>query len=292
MPSRAEKMQINIPSYLHLSIFASFSVCKRKEKNMLSKSLFESYLSLLKVDIAAAMKKIEAKELSSRNFNFYTAVSAMSSSRIEGEAMEIDSYVKHKMQDIEYLPDLIEKPNDLFRAYEFAAASVLTKSNFLQAHIITTQHLLPEEWRGIVRTGNMVIMNHVSGRIQYEAAVAVIVKNEFDSFWNNLDELIKTEMSLEEVFYFAAFIHLVFVKIHPFNDGNGRTGRLLEKWFLASKLGVKAWYIASEYHYYQHLNDYYTNLARVGLFYDDLSYEKSVPFLLMLPDSLNQEEIK
>lgn len=256
---------------------------------MLNKFLFELYLSLLKVDIGAAMKKIEAKELSSRNFNFYTAVSVMSSSKIEGEPMEIDSYVKHKLQAIEYLPDLTEKPNDLFDAYGFASKAALTKENFLKVHTIATRHLLPAGWRGVVRASNMVIMDHGSGRIQYEAASASLVKNEFDNFWNELNELINTEMSLEEVFYFAAFIHLVFVKIHPFNDGNGRTGRLLEKWFLASKLGEKAWYIASEYNYYNHINDYYTNLARPGLFYDELSYEKSLPFLLMLPDALIKE---
>lgn len=31
--------------------------------------------------------------------------------------MEVDSYVKHKMQDIEYLPELVQKPNDLYGAY-------------------------------------------------------------------------------------------------------------------------------------------------------------------------------
>lgn len=62
---------------------------------------------------------------------FYTAVSVMSSSRIEGEQMEIDSYLKHKMQNIEYLPNLTEKPNDLFEAYEFARDNKLTLSNFL-----------------------------------------------------------------------------------------------------------------------------------------------------------------
>ena len=78
----------------------------------------------------------------------------------------------------------------------------------------------------------------------------------------------------------------MFVKIHPFNDGNGRIGRLLEKWFIASKLGEKAWYIPSELYYYNHLKQYYDNLARVGLFYEDLKYDKGVPFLLMLPQCL------
>jgi Fic family protein len=262
---------------------------KKDKKYILDKSLLKEYLSLLDTDIAAAFKEIEAKELSNRNFNFYTAVSVMSSSRIEGEKMEIDSYVKHKMQDIEYLPDLTEKPNDLFAAYEFARKAALTKENFLQAHAITTAHLLPAPWRGVIRTGNMVIMDHRTDRVQYEAASGTIVKTEFDSFWNELNTLLTTELTLEEIFYFASFIHLVFVKIHPFNDGNGRTARLLEKWFLSAKLGEKAWYIASEYYYYNHITDYYKNLARVGLFYDELTYEKSLPFLVMLPKALVTE---
>jgi Fic family protein len=129
-------------------------------------------------------------------------------------------------------------------------------------------------------------MEQQTNRIQYEAAPAGIVLNEFERFWNELTELIDKTLSEEEVFYYASLIHLVFVKIHPFNDGNGRTGRLLEKWFVAAKLGEKAWYIGSEHYYYLNLQAYYNNLARIGLFYDELKYEKGLPFLLMLPNSL------
>jgi Fic family protein len=143
--------------------------------------------------------------------------------------------------------------------------------------------------RGVVRTGNILIMEQQTHRVQYEAASAIIVKDEFETFWNEIDELIKQELSLNKVFYYASLIHLVFVKIHPFCDGNGRTGRLLEKWFLKTKLGEKAWYIGSEHFSYKNLQNYYHNLARVGLFYEELTYEKSIPFLLMLPNSLKQE---
>jgi Fic family protein len=255
----------------------------------LTNKYFETYNAMLDVNLNEAYAKLKQQEWSVESFRFYTAVSVMSSSRIEGEQMEIDSYLKHKLQDIEYMADLTEKPNDLFEAYEFARDNKLTLPNFYKVHLISTKHLLPESLRGKVRTGNMLIMDHQTQRVQYEAASASIVRDEFEYFWAELDELIMQELSLNEVFYYASLVHLVFVKIHPFTDGNGRTGRLLEKWFLNTKLGEEAWYIGSEHFYYKNLQNYYHNLARVGLFYEELTYEKSIPFLLMLPNSLKQE---
>jgi Fic family protein len=33
--------------------------------------------------------------------------------------------------------------------------------------------------------------------------------------------------------------------MHPWRDGNGRSARLYEKWFLDQKLGDKAWFVQS-----------------------------------------------
>lgn len=254
--------------------------------NFLSNKYFGSYLSELNVDIEALFTELKETEWTPDNFRFYTAVSVMSSSKIEGEQLEVDSYVKHKVLDIAYLPDLVEKPNDLYKAYEFARDNKLSSTNFLEAHNIATRHLLPPAQRGTVRTGNMLIMEQQTNKIKYEAASAAIVKNQYQLFWDELENILKAPLQPHEAFYYASLIHLLFVKIHPFNDGNGRTARLLEKWFLAEILGEKAWYLGSEYYYYTHLQEYYNNLAIVGLFYESLDHNKSLPFLLMLPNSL------
>ncbi|MFZ4633337.1 MAG: Fic family protein [Saprospiraceae bacterium] len=252
----------------------------------LTDQYFATYTSMLDIDIEEAFAQIKKKAWTAESFRFFTAVSVMSSSRIEGEQLEIDSYLKHKLQDIEYLPNLTEKPNDLFEAYEFARDNKLSLPNFYKAHAIATRHLLPKGQRGVVRTGNILIMEQQTQRVQYEAAMASVVAIEFENFWTELSALLLNDLSIPEVFYYASLIHLVFVKIHPFNDGNGRIGRLLEKWFLNSMLGEKAWYIGSEHYYYKNLQAYYNSLERVGLFYDELNYAKSIPFLLMLPNAL------
>jgi Fic family protein len=132
----------------------------------------------------------------------------------------------------------------------------------------------------------MAIMEHQTGSIQYEAAPFNEVKALMNLLWNDIEKLKNENLALPEVFYFAAFIHLMFVNIHPFEDGNGRAGRLLEKWFIAQKLGEKAWHMQTELNYYRNENDYYKNLNRLGIFYERLDYSKALPFLLMLPDSL------
>jgi len=97
---------------------------------ILSNKYFERYRQQLKINISDALAKVRATELTQESFTFYTSIAVISSSRIEGEQMEADSYIKHKMQGVEYLPELTQKPNNLFDAYLFAKYNQLTKKNF------------------------------------------------------------------------------------------------------------------------------------------------------------------
>lgn len=254
-------------------------------------TLLAEYLRKIPKRLETSFNALKDAEISTKTFNFYTSVSAIASSRIEGEQMEVDSYIKHKMLKIEYQPELVQKPNDLYKAYIFAQKNKLTSVNFLKAHALLAKHLLLKNKQGAYRKVNMVVMEHKTRRIQYEAALVGDVKKLMGLLWKDIEQLKKEKLTTAEVFYFASFIHIVFVNIHPFEDGNGRAARLLEKWFISEKLGKKTWFVQSELNYYNNVNEYYKNLNRLGMFYDQIDYGKAMPFLLMLPDSFKNKRI-
>ena len=247
--------------------------------------LLETYLKQVPKTLQASFDALEDAEISTDTFSFYVSVSSVYSSKIEGEKIELDSYIKHKKFGIEFLPDYTKKIDDLYNAYTFAKSNELNQKNISEAHKLLSKHIVATNWQGKFRNQNMYVTTS-DGKIEYVAASPYEVEREMKKFYNDISVLLKEDLSIEEVFYFASFIHLIFVIIHPWNDGNGRTARLLEKWFLAQKLGHKAWFIKSKKMYYNQHNTYYKNIRLLGLEYPELDYKQALSFLLMLPTSI------
>ncbi|MEO5645772.1 MAG: Fic family protein [Bacteroidia bacterium] len=250
----------------------------------------DQYKKALKANLTKAFAAVperndsfDALKKRRRNFDFYIATASTYSSNIEGNPITVDSFLKHAaIVALKHTKD-IKEIEDLVKAYRFAKGNTLNKNNFLKSHLLLSTKLLAPVHRGKLRKSNIVIMS--SNGIEYSAIEYQSLKKEFDAFFSDVKTLINQELSIEEVFYFASMIHFQFEHLHPFVDGNGRSGRLLEKWFLAEKLGEKAFNIESEKYYWKKRPSYYKNL-KIGNHYSELNYDLSIPFLLMLPQSL------
>jgi Fic family protein len=252
---------------------------------ILSTDLLEEYLKQVPAQLQKVFDALKDADISTDTFSFYTSVSSVFSSKIEGEEIELDSYIKHKKFGIEFLPDYTKKIDDLYNAYIFAKTNELNKRTIAEAHKLLSRHFVASHQQGKIRIHNMYVSTP-DGKIEYVAASPFEVEKEMEKLYSDIYILLNQKLSITESFFFASMIHLVFVKIHPWNDGNGRSARLIEKWFLAQTLGDKSWFIQSEKNYYTHHQLYYSNIRLLGMEYPQLDYSKALPFLLMLPDAV------
>lgn len=254
------------------------------ELQLIKTDLLPLYLEQVQA-IAEKFNALREAEISTHSFSFYTSVASVFSSKIEGEDIELDSYIKHKAMHMEFKPDYTKKTDDLYNAYQYAQTHALNAQSISEAHSLLSKNIVETHKQGQLRTNIMFVATD-DGRIEYVATSPYELKAEMDKWYADLEALLSTNMRAEEVFFYAAMLHLTFVKIHPWNDGNGRSARLIEKWFIAEKLGEKAWFMQSEKNYYMHHALYYNNLRKLGLEYDELDYNQALPFLLVLPKCL------
>lgn len=253
---------------------------------ILSDNLLPSFCASVEINSLDDINIAEETPLQIDYYNFYNAISSVYSSKIEGEAIELDSFFKHKFLNVSFQQNYTEKTDDLFSAYQFIFSHNLTYDNVIHTHQLISQHLLPSDQQGKIRTNLMYVVNK-DGGIEYVAATPNIIQTELIALFEDIQFLLNEPLDFKEVFYYAAYIHLAFVKIHPFQDGNGRTARLLEKWFLKEKLGEKAMGIQLEKNYFNKLELYYSNIKNIGVEYIALNFEKAISFLLMTISSLH-----
>jgi len=246
---------------------------------------FGDWLKQLKpLDPAALWRDLLARDdLPPLTFSF--EASAVYSSNIEGNSLDLDAFMNSKLNRNGRAFKAKERREieTLLEAYRFARKHVLNEKNLLKAHAILAEHLLPKGQRGKYRDQRIFVYSQQG--IEYAAVEPEFVPHKMHEVFDDVRSLKRDAQDVASIFYYASLLHLVFVHIHPFQDGNGRAARLLEKWFLASDLEKRAWQIPSEQYYKEHRAEYYKNI-KIGLIYYELNYDLCVPFLTMLVKSL------
>jgi len=248
--------------------------------------LLADYVSRLDASLARYFGSLHGNLPGDDAFGLHNSVSAVYSARIEGERVELADFIEQKREG--YQPDPTRKIDDLYDAYVYAEQTRLTPHALVQAHAIIIRNLLPDERQTAYRTGTMQIFGN-GGLLEYEALAPERIAAEMNRLFHDLELLLTMELAFGEVLYMASMLHLALVKIHPFDDGNARTARLLEKWFIAQKLGAAAWLLEPERFYYHQRTLYYDCMRRPGLRYDEVDYTKAGSFLQLLPDAIGAQ---
>lgn len=145
---------------------------------------------------------------------------------------------------------------------------------------------------GFFRTEPSAIFN--------QTGEAVYITPTPDKISGLLEKLLKFSNSEKEIFpIINAFIsHLVFEKIHPFIDGNGRVGRLLVFTILKSKQKDGPFFIPFEEYlddkreeYYYHLDQGLKNTNDYLMFMLEAYYTQTEKTKQMVADEMEKEQL-
>ena len=243
---------------------------------------FDYYNKNQPISLLKHFNKLKSKKL---DYGYAVSLSAVSSSQIEGNTLDIDTYLKYDTIGVNTNTKSFREIKYLEEAYQFARNHAPNLKNLLHAHyLLSDPDVFEEKYRGKYRDVNVYVGSH-HVRL-YSAPDHAIISAEMDKLFHDISLLRKRKLTISQTFYYASFIHLIFAKIHPFIDGNGRAARLLEKWFLVNMLGDRAWNIKSEKLYMRRRKSYYQNMVKIGKDYAKLNYSYSFQFLKMLPMAL------
>ena len=248
-----------------------------------NRKYLDTYIQSIGFEIPALIQNHDFSEKKG-GFDYLTKSSAVYSSNIEGNSIDLNSYMNYELNKDKFkLGKEIVEIEHLIKAYKFAQNNRLNEKNLLNCHKIFSVTLLIISKRGRYRIEQVGVFGK-SG-LAYMAVEPEFIEKEMQSFFQDVKELISSDLTETEVFYFASLIHLRFAHIHPFRDGNGRAARLLEKWFVSEKLGRDFWKISSE-EYYKINQDRYYETINLGVNFYELNYDKCLGFLEMLPNCL------
>lgn len=142
-------------------------------------------------------------------------------------------------------------------------------------HILQIQEVVEQNRAGFRKLPGTKLMNDKTGKVVYTPP------QDFDtilSLMNNLETFINDDTIMElDPLVKMAIIHHQFESIHPFYDGNGRTGRIINILYLVQKglLHLPVLYLSK--YIIKHKSDYYRLLQEVR---EEDKWEEWILFML------------
>ena len=156
---------------------------------------------------------------------------AKTSSDIENIVTTHDEIYKAMIRPYDTTPAAKEVVD--YRSAMWEGYNLIRKNKIIsKSSIISIQEKIEHNNAGIRKTLGTVIKNNATGEIVYTPPQNY---NDIIDYLNNLEEYINTDLDDIDPLIKLAIIHYQFESIHPFYDGNGRTGRILNILYLVLK---------------------------------------------------------
>jgi len=168
------------------------------------------------------------------------------------------------------IKEVLHYPTALWEGFNFVKEKGFLNTNLF----IEISKIIKESNSGIRKMDGIKIANPISGEVVYTPPEGeVIIRNKL----KNLDDYINDSEDNVDPLIRMAIVHYQFESIHPFHDGNGRTGRIINILFLIlSNLLEKPILYLSKY-IIENKADYYINLRKVT---EENKWEEWIMFML------------
>lgn len=194
--------------------------------------------------------------------NAITIREAKESSEIENIVTTHDELFR-AMSSSNYLTgptkEVINYKNALWRGIDLIKEKSILTTNM----IIEIQALIEGNNAGIRTQMGTVLMNDKTGEVVYRPPSSEV---EIRNLLSNLEQYINAEEDEVDPLIKLAVIHYQFESIHPFYDGNGRTGRIINELYLVMKdlldspiLYLSSYILENKVEYYKLLNEIQQN---------------------------------
>jgi len=229
------------------------------------------------------------------------------SASIPNQAILINTLSLQEAKDSSAIENIITTNDDLYREELFPEYAVNASAKEVKNYVSALKAGFDLVRKNSLLTSNFIIdihsklENHRSGfRVlagtelineQTGETVYIPPQNPQDivDLMSNLDLFINDDHMYDaDILVKMAIIHFQFESIHPFYDGNGRTGRIINVLYLVLKqlLDIPVLYLSR--YIVRHKSDYYRLLQKVR---DEEAWEEWILFMLEAVESTSRQTI-